>query len=73
MHIGGGILSPTLSPREPVACTISTSHPIWSDTRNFAPFQPMPDGTLHDEDVFTDNLALPNGKAKSGSGQIGKR
>ena len=37
------------------------------------PFQPMPDGTLHDEDVFTDILGLPNGKAKSGSGQIGKR
>jgi hypothetical protein len=35
------------------------AHPIWSDTRNSNPF---PDnGVTHDEDIFTDTVALPNG------------
>ena len=32
------------------------AHPIWSDTRNFNPF-PL-NGVIHDEDVFTDRVAL---------------
>jgi len=48
------------------------AHPIWSDTRNVDPFAPA-NGVLHDEDVFTDNTGLPNGKGKPGAGQIGKR
>jgi hypothetical protein len=34
------------------------AHPIWSDTRNAAP---AGQGVVHDEDIFTDNLALPGG------------
>jgi hypothetical protein len=32
------------------------AHPIWSDTRNLNPF-PL-NGVVHDEDVFTDRIAL---------------
>jgi hypothetical protein len=36
------------------------AHPVWSDTRNANPF---PDnGVTHDEDIFTDTVALPNGR-----------
>jgi hypothetical protein len=35
-----------------------TAHPIWSDTRNPLP---APNDTLHDEDVFTDAVAVPDG------------
>jgi hypothetical protein len=34
------------------------AHPIWSDTRNAAP---AGQGVVHDEDIFTDNVALPGG------------
>jgi hypothetical protein len=47
------------------------AHPIWSDTRNADPFAPA-DGVLHDEDVFTTKVDLPDGVAKSSTGQIGK-
>jgi hypothetical protein len=48
------------------------AHPIWSDTRNVDPYAPA-DGVLHDEDVFTDKVGLPNGKGKVGPGKIGKK
>jgi hypothetical protein len=47
-------------------------HPIWSDTRNVDPYAPT-NGVVHDEDVFTDNVGLPNGNAKPSVGTIGKR
>jgi hypothetical protein len=47
------------------------AHPIWSDTRNVDPYAPT-NGVVHDEDVFTDNVGLPNGKAKPQEGTIGK-
>ncbi|MDX6517538.1 MAG: hypothetical protein QOF50_384 [Gaiellaceae bacterium] len=47
------------------------AHPIWSDTRNVNPYPE--NGVVHDEDVFTDNTGLPNGKAKVGTGTVGKR
>jgi hypothetical protein len=47
------------------------AHPIWSDTRNVDPYAPA-NGVVHDEDIFTDNVGLPNGKGKPGPGQIGK-
>jgi hypothetical protein len=46
------------------------AHPIWADTRNVDPFAPT-NGVVHDEDIFTDNVGLPNGKAKAGPGTIG--
>ena len=48
------------------------AHPIWSDTRNRDPYAPA-NGLVHDEDVFTDNVGLPNGQAKVTTGTIGKR
>jgi hypothetical protein len=48
------------------------AHPIWSDTRNVDPYAPS-NGVIHDEDVFTDNVGLPNGKANLSTGTIGKR
>jgi hypothetical protein len=47
------------------------AHPIWSDTRNVDPFAPA-NGVIHDEDIFTDNVGLPNGVGKPSTGQIGK-
>ena len=47
------------------------AHPIWSDTRNVNPYPE--NGVTHDEDIFTDNVGLPNGKAKIETGTIGKR
>jgi hypothetical protein len=35
------------------------AHPLWSDTRNVNPF-PL-NGVVHDEDVFTAAVALPEG------------
>jgi hypothetical protein len=32
------------------------AHPVWSDTRNSAVSS---QGVVHDEDIFTDDLALP--------------
>jgi hypothetical protein len=47
------------------------AHPIWSDTRNVDPFAPA-NGVLHDEDVFTDTVSLPNGRGRHDDhGQIG--
>jgi hypothetical protein len=39
-----------------VITTGTQSHPIWSDTRNAAT---SGNGVVHDEDVFSDNVALP--------------
>src|SRR5947209_15218642 len=47
------------------------AHPIWSDTRNVNPY-PL-NGVVHDEDVFTDKVGLPNGNARVTQGQIGQR
>jgi hypothetical protein len=47
------------------------AHPIWSDTRNADPFTPL-NGVLHDEDVFTLGIRLPNGVGAPGVGQIGQ-
>ena len=47
------------------------AHPIWSDTRNADPFTPT-NGVVHDEDIFTDNVGLPNGRGRPSVGQIGK-
>jgi hypothetical protein len=47
------------------------AHPIWSDTRNKDPFAPS-NGVSNDEDVFTDSLGIPSGKAKAGVGKVGK-
>jgi hypothetical protein len=46
------------------------AHPIWSDTRNGNPF---PDnGVSHDEDIFTDTVALPNGRGEDREGGLGR-
>jgi hypothetical protein len=45
------------------------AHPIWSDTRNANPYPE--NGVKRDEDVFTVNVALPNGRAELQTGQIG--
>lgn len=50
----------------------SEAHPIWSDTRNADPYAPQ-NGLVHDEDVFTDTVGLPNGNARCCSvGRIGE-
>ncbi|HZU20566.1 MAG TPA: hypothetical protein VE982_05065 [Gaiellaceae bacterium] len=52
--------------------TINTgteAHPIWSDTRNADPYPA--NGVAHDEDVFSDAIPLPSGKAATGTGSIG--
>lgn len=48
------------------------AHPIWSDTRNVDPYAPS-NGVVHDEDVFTDVVGLPNGNGKPSTGTIGRR
>src|SRR5581483_8578221 len=48
------------------------AHPIWSDTRNVDPYAPA-NGVVHDEDIFTDNVGLPDGKGNPGPGRIGRR
>jgi hypothetical protein len=50
----------------------SDAHPIWSDTRNVDPYAPL-NGVIHDEDVFTDNVGLPNGTCSVHTGAIGRR
>jgi hypothetical protein len=47
------------------------AHPFWADTRNVDPYSPA-NGVLHDEDIFSDQVQLPNGKANTGPGRIGK-
>jgi len=47
------------------------AHPIWSDTRNVDPFAPA-NGVIHDEDIFTDSVGVPNGRGQKGPGRIGK-
>jgi hypothetical protein len=46
------------------------AHPIWSDTRNVNPY--ALNGSANDEDIFSDNVNLPNGKGEAGPGKIGK-
>jgi len=46
------------------------AHPFWSDTRNADPFTPA-NGVVHDEDIFTDSVSLPNGKGKHDRGRPG--
>ena len=46
------------------------AHPIWSDTRNTNPF-PL-NGSLHDEDIFTVRVSLPEGSAKPDAGHVGQ-
>jgi len=48
------------------------AHPIWSDTRNVDPFAPA-NGVIHDEDIFTDNVDLPDGQGRVRVGRIGSR
>jgi len=45
------------------------AHPIWSDTRNVNPYPQ--NGVVNDEDIFTDNVGLPNENALLDVGQIG--
>jgi hypothetical protein len=47
------------------------AHPIWSDTRNVDPYAPT-NGVVHDEDIFTDRVELPNGRERVGPGRIGR-
>jgi hypothetical protein len=44
------------------------AHPIWSDTRNANPFPE--NGVTHDEDIFTDTVALPNGRGEDREGVL---
>jgi hypothetical protein len=46
------------------------AHPIWSDTRNENPFPE--NAVVHDEDVFTDLIGLPNGHGHASVGVIGR-
>jgi len=41
------------------------AHPIWSDTRNADPYTPT-NGVVHDEDIFTDALNLPDNEDNEG-------
>jgi hypothetical protein len=50
----------------------SDAHPIWSDTRNADPYAPT-NGVVQDEDIYTDNVGLPNGQATVAPGTVGKR
>ena len=43
-----------------IAVTGTTAHPIWSDTRNTAPGTSPSQDVVHDEDVFTAGMAIPN-------------
>ena len=56
-------------------------HPIWSDTRNVDPYSSpqrtaeaggVNNGVVHDEDIFTDALGLPNGTSQVFVGQVGR-
>jgi len=76
------VLSPTFPPPDGIqtgfngdysGLTINKgqdAHPIWSDTRNTNPFPQ--NGVAHDEDVFTDNVGLPNGHGHHAQGKIGR-
>jgi len=44
----------------------NTAHPIWSDTRNTAPTTTPSQGVVHDEDIFTVGIALPDGRGDGG-------
>jgi hypothetical protein len=48
------------------------AHPIWSDTRNLDPYAPQ-NAVVHDEDIYTNNVGLPNAQAVVAPGTIGKR
>ena len=48
------------------------AHPIWSDARNVDLYAPT-NGVVHDEDIFTDDIGLPNGREQEGQlGEIGR-
>jgi len=49
----------------------NNAHPIWSDTRNRDPFAPA-NGVRRDEDVFSDAVPLPAGRAASTRGAVGR-
>jgi hypothetical protein len=49
------------------------AHPIWSDTRNVNAFPESSPGTIHDEDIFTDTVDLPNGRGRPSTGGLGRR
>lgn len=75
------VISPTFAPPDGIqsgfngdysGLTINKgeeAHPIWSDTRNTNPYPE--NGVVHDEDIFTDNVGLPNGNGNPSVGQIG--
>ena len=42
-----------------LAVTGNMAHPIWSDTRNKVVITAPSQGVVHDEDVFTDQVAIP--------------
>ena len=83
------VISPTFAPPDGIqsgfngdysGLTINKgdeAHPIWSDTRNIVPAsinaQPPGQGVLHDEDIFTDTVGLPNGREREGGeGRVGE-
>ena len=43
-----------------LAVVNDVAHPIWSDTRNVSPY--LDQGVVHDEDVFTKAIGLPDGR-----------
>lgn len=45
-----------------LAVSGDTAHPIWSDTRNVAIVTSPSQGVVHDEDLFTDRVAIPSGE-----------
>jgi hypothetical protein len=51
-----------------VISTGTEAHPVWSDTRNSAV---AGNGVAHDEDIFSDAVALPSGTATPTTGTIG--
>ena len=78
------VLSPVFSPPDGIQAGFNgdysgiiinkgdDAHPIWSDTRNADPFTPT-NGVVHDEDVFTDNVGIPNGNGRrDDNGRVGK-
>jgi len=43
-----------------LAVSGNEAHPIWSDTRNTVSVLSPSQGVVHDADVFTDRVAIPN-------------
>jgi len=44
------------------------AHPIWSDTRNVSPPGQNGAKAAHDEDIFTDDVRIPDGKGEHNDG-----